>query len=1521
MPLCKKIVYFFVSLLFSVSFVVSATINNLSLVPLSVQHGLSQGTINTIIQDDEGYIWIGTENGLNLYDGYHFRALPGPDSSLLNSNIMDVMQGQNGIIWINADGEGIYAYNKKNDQYHFISAKRLDDRNYHIADIVEGDNNTIYIATAKTLTQYNPQTQQKHLLLDLSNQLNDKKNINSIFYHDKVIYIATELGIYALDSQTKQWKALPIIGQDTLTDKLLVNSVETAKTYHLQVSPKNALYIGTNDGIFKLDINNINEFIQGAKALSHYQTIIEHLPSWQFYLDDSELYIGSHLGLSRVSMDTDKVEYLFGFNDIFDHLTSNLVRSILKDKQGVFWLGSNNNGIFKWDPKLSLIQNYRYKKSSKESLTDNLVWTIIENKSAKNEVWVGTANGLNLVNLKDNSIQQFLAQKLKKVIYTDSYIFQLQQDNDEHIWIRNANNIQLFDIKTKKIIPIPFPKETLELLKPESWLFNIDSENYAWLITEAGLNRINLTTGEFDPMDEIDQTIGDKQILNVLGFLPNTRAMLISTNKSLWRFDLDTRQAKKLYTHPDILPTEWSFIDSWTIDKNNIFWLGLAPQGLVGLDATTFEPKYFYDKSNSIIDENPYGLVTDKEGDIWFSSHNGIYMMDVDSHHFRNFNLLDGLGAREYNSGASIKHSNGLLVYGSINGFTVFDPLVLKQKAYETDLTIKISNIDVLSRDIHLPFIRNQQQLLKLNYDDIGIKVEFSPLLYSHHHNITFEYTLISNEKIVYPETPDNYITFATLASGNYELQVRVRSPITGELSAPTSLFIQVSYAPWASPTAYVLYVVIFLSLFIYWLNTRKKHTRELLHINEEVQRREQRLTLALHGSNSEVWDWQAEDNLIFAKRASKELGYQELGESYPLSEHLKLIHNSDREAFTHQWHEFIREADLNESFSCSYRMRTHDGQWLWFKDLGKIVTTDEAGHPTRITGSYTNITQSRADAEKAQYYGEAFEQTKDWVFIISNNFSRIVVNKSLQDALGWQGDEISFDNDVFGLSKEKLTFYRRLFSSLKEFDHWRGEELIYAKTGEEYHVLLNINVNRNKDTNSLHFVCIATDITAQKKAEKELRHLANYDHLTDLPNRSLLSERIKHAMDYSARFKRSIALFFIDLDRFKQVNDSLGHDQGDILLQEITRRLKTTLRVDDTIARIGGDEFVILLESFNNNSQLSKIAHKVIIEINKPIQLKGQVVSVGASIGISLYPEDSTNSDELLKNADVAMYHAKQIGRNTFQFFTPRMNVEANQRFAIETSIKNAFEQDKFINYYQPIMNSLTGKVVGVELLLRWQKDEQLILPEKFISIAEELDLIISMTEAALKRGFIDLTTWHQEQKDLFLSVNLSVQHFATDDLINKVKLLLNQYEIAPSQLKLEITESTFITDPRKIIQTMRALADFGVELVLDDFGSGYSSLNYLKTLPLHSLKIDQSFIKGIGVNSHDEAIVDAILVLTKNLNIYCIAEGVETIEQRNFLAERQCYAIQGFFYSRALPADKIAPFIIDNKQETPAI
>jgi diguanylate cyclase (GGDEF)-like protein/PAS domain S-box-containing protein len=449
----------------------------------------------------------------------------------------------------------------------------------------------------------------------------------------------------------------------------------------------------------------------------------------------------------------------------------------------------------------------------------------------------------------------------------------------------------------------------------------------------------------------------------------------------------------------------------------------------------------------------------------------------------------------------------------------------------------------------------------------------------------------------------------------------------------------------------------------------------------------------------------------------------------------------------------------------------------------------------------------------------------------------------------------------------------------------------------------------------------VAADITERKRAETRLMQLANFDTLTSLPNRALFHDRLAHALAKAHRSKKMVALLFLDLDRFKTINDSLGHYAGDELLKSVAERLQKNAREDDTVARLGGDEFTVILEGITYNEDATIVARKILEVMGQPFYLDGHEVFVTTSMGIAIYPLDGDNCDDLLKNADTAMYRAKEQGRNGYRFYTADMNAKAVEQLIMESSMRHALERKEFEVYYQPQIDVHSRELTGFEALLRWRHpDLGLLYPNQFLPLAEDNGLIVVIGEWVLHHACAQAALWQRTGlPPVRVAVNLSGRQFRQENLVESVARALHESGLSPHLLELEITENFLLDNIQSAVITLNRLHDLNVQLAMDDFGTGYSSLSYLKRFPLNSLKIDQSFVRDISTDPDDAAIAEAIIALAKTLRLRVIAEGVETEEQLYFLRSRGCDQAQGFLINEAISADQVLPwFRSRNAQRT---
>ena len=477
-------------------------------------------------------------------------------------------------------------------------------------------------------------------------------------------------------------------------------------------------------------------------------------------------------------------------------------------------------------------------------------------------------------------------------------------------------------------------------------------------------------------------------------------------------------------------------------------------------------------------------------------------------------------------------------------------------------------------------------------------------------------------------------------------------------------------------------------------------------------------------------------------------------------------------------------------------------------------------------------------------------------------------------------------------------------------------ETTFLRKDGSSYPAECKLQLVEPKKSHSEILVWVQ-DITERKQMENTIRQMAYYDSLTGLPNRNLLNDRLAVALANASRNNQKVAILFLDLDHFKTINDSLGHEAGDQLLQQVSLRIKKVLRKQDTIARMGGDEFIILIPGLIDTDHTARLAQKILDAVTPPLKIGDNELYIGCSIGISIFPDDGMEIKTLLKNSDLAMYRAKEKGRNTFQLYTPAMNFKAMERLAVEKNLRKALDREEFELYYQPKINLKSGRIAGMEALIRWDSPELgLVMPQQFISIAEETRLIIQMGHWVLVTACQQARMWQEAGlPQLPVSVNLSVIQFTHPNLVSEISKVLSQAKFPPDYLELEITESVLMQDTTLAVSILNKLSERGIKISIDDFGTGFSSLNYIKNLPLDSLKIDQTFVKDFNLQTN-AAITKAVVTLAQSLNMKTVAEGVETKEQRKFLTELNCDEAQGYLFSKPLSRDEMGELLRSEKK-----
>lgn len=1478
-------------------------VENPRLFHLDTASGLSQDTIYDLHIDSAGFLWVATEEGLSRYDGHKVIQIPGSTGELVNNPVYAIFQDSRSNMWVSTGISGVFHLDPQTRiSKNIVAEPYIDDPSWlqYSECISETDVGEILIASNQQIDLYSYETGEKSTLFTLNAEnIEQGIGIRTAFKSGDMLLIGTTQGLWSKNLRTNTLSDIDFLPNDT-NHTIDINSSNVKKLVEM---PNGQLWIGTVKGLYQMPIGALKQFVIRDWLTPPSVVIAAAQNIWSIdFVDDETVYVGTDRGLFETNIEGKALTFVLEPQQYAEEISNKSVKAIETDKYGNVWFGSHLNGAMFWAPQSTSFETISNKLSTKPEykLSHNNILSLYQEN--EQTLWAGTTNGLNRIDLSSKQVTQFLVSKSEAArnTYNQSYIQQILSPSNTELWLSTGSGVVIFDKKTSQI------KQFTDMAPEQQQLF----ENYAyglaregpttvWALSETNLVRFDTQKWTADVLDIEGAGLAISTINNVLGYDIRTSNLLLGAAGRLIGFNTKTLKATVLHSIKRDGASSSMIPSSWLRDTNNNFWVSYAGKSLYQLDGNDFSQINEFNATNALKTNMIYGLALDYKDNLWFSSHSGIHEFSPGNLDLATYQYMQGVSSSEFNESAYTVLIDGRLAYGSTKGITIFDPSevsLLRNKKLKSPV---ITELELSSRALNLPYKKLNDSNITLEHDDIGLTVYFSSMDFSTARADRFNYRLVSNDKVInFPSKVSNKIEISMLSPGSHILEI-YESGATLLPSQTARLFIQVKYAPLMSPSAMFIYAFLLFLAALFFVLRRNRIQGVITSANNQIALYNKRLTSALKASNSDIWEWSSETKLIDTPRLQNELGYEASSNSVEFEKHLSLIHEVDRLQYLSAWRQFIRGEE--EQFDNTYRMKHADGHYLWFRDAGSISSGDS--EVITVTGTYTNVTETIASKERLKLFGDAFKHTRDWVLIFDRDKQPLGGNPSFYKAFRIN-EQTDFNAQLMYIIDHqdgmKHKFISKL-STLKPGEHWKTE-LEFILGGNKITTLTEVNAIADEDDDSLviYYLAIMTDITQQKAAQESLVRLANYDVLTGLINRTLLIEKLKQSILYARRHSTSLSVIFIDLDRFKPINDTFGHEAGDKVIIEIAQRLKKKLRDNDIISRLGGDEFVVVLEETEDILSVNKVVTDLLLLIEQPVYLGTHSVSVSGSAGIAMYPDDAVDAESLLRNADVAMYAAKELGKNGYQHFTASMNEKVQEAMLLQNKLKVAVARDEFENYYQPIINKQTKRTAGFEMLMRWQNDKQFISPGVFIPIAEQIGLIIDMTMKAIERGLVDVAKWYEQGFDGYMAINLSAKQFSTRPDFETILQLLKEHSLPTSCLRFEITEGLLVDNNDNTMDYMQEMRDMGFKISLDDYGTGYSSLRYLKDFPIDVLKIDKSFVDDINVDKGTESIIESTLIMTKMLSMDTVAEGIETREQVDYFTDTNCDFLQGFYFSK---------------------
>ncbi|TKB51295.1 EAL domain-containing protein [Ferrimonas sediminicola] len=1427
--------------------------------------GFASNSVTDMAFSDRGLLWVTTHDGLYRIASHKVRRIDRFNDTVLlpDFTLVRVSTLPNNLVLISSEHD-LFLLDERQNRVSLIGRDSYTDYQRGGATaITEAEGATFWVLNELgQLYRFDMDRQQATLLSVIGAQ---KHFFQRMVHHRDTLVTGTrnQLIRFSMDGEV-------LLSQEWPKERGNLTTLFSDRQGRLWVASTRGLYYQQGEHFVRIDA--IGRSVRDIKQDSN-----------------GNLWVVTTMGLFRLGGEDLQVTALGRSEDLFDLAAS--MHKLELDGQDNLWVATISAGI----AALSQPEDYvvdRLSTHTSPALGADVVWGF---GGDAEQLFVAHDQGLDEVSLVQRTVRPMILEGLDPL----DAVFNVLPISDTELLAGSSKGLFLVDRATGMGRRIATGDDGLPDLSNRVILSLAQGPGRVWLATDIGLYLYHTDSRSLEVI--LDEGERLSEVRNVLDLGDE---VWLGGRQLFGRYHLAERRFESTLNWLPAGP-EYHFGPMTRVAENRLL-VGSFGEGVLEVN-TKLKMAFAMNEQWRLNCITPYFIEATSEGAV-IGCPQVLARYNSDSGEIISVGKDGGLFNTELNEGAAYRLGDGSLLVGSTTGLLRVDPLQITEA--QSSNGIQLESVKVQYEDDSDLFLLPEQQSVTIrpSFELVTIKLGSSNLITAP--AVQFRYQLVfdGNPSTMTELNGETSITLSRMPPGNHSLLVY------GEFDGkwqqePLRLNFRVEQYWWAHQGMQLLFLTVtILMLFITAVNWRNQLRRQR-RINQALRQSQHRLQLALQGGGSDIWEWDAKSDSFYVEnrqttlsRTNRPMRIPRLGMT---------LHRQDLQPVYQAWKQLLA-GDL-ERLNVEFRAISPVGEWRWLWVTGTVIERDpETGQTLLVAGVYADRTKVRKMAHLHTLYAHAMENTTEGMMILDSEYTVTAHNPSALAILGYPKGALE------GVSlADTLLTDRTILQEMNLARRWSGEAQMRRRGRGQVPVWLNLS-HMSLDSGGDYLVVLFSDISERKKQEMALQKLANFDLVTGLPNRSQFDQQIRELMEQAPG--EPLAMLFLDLDRFKHINDTFGHGTGDALLVEVSRLLSSVVGGSGTVCRFGGDEFVIIVRDFSHRLQVEALAERILSLLSEPIQVQQQVLYLSVSIGIALYPEDGSQAEELLKNADLAMYHAKEEGRGRACFYTRERDAQATYQLEMENELRQALEQDKLKIHYQPQLDVSDSSVCGVEALMRWKREDGTpVSPDLFIELAESSGLIIRLDRWMLENACREFMSWPDNQA-LKLSINVSASHFRQYDYVEFIQSVLQSTGIPPQQLCLEITEGVLMQQVNLAQAHLLALRELGISVAVDDFGTGYSSLSYLSQFAVNSLKIDRSFIQSMLENKANRAITCSILDLGRNLELDVVAEGVETPQQLAFLRSQGCHLVQGYHFARPMPSSQCCQWLANwtpNEQE----